>query len=479
MDHSMASNAKIVDSTWDGIPLIVDRRTTNIASSCSCPASTEKGVFVNSIFLVTCLLAADVSPQALSYEGQLLQTERGQPAVAVKEFSARTVLEQLDSGAWQATTLVQEASTPLPWPEQFTTQQGGAAPAVIGYRHKDRAYVVSMMFPMLVSPEPLAEGVRWEVEQASFEVVGSRQLDGIDCWEVESVTGPARRHRILVRQDSPIVEELRQTVFMGQGDRFELLVRRTAQEAIPANAWKQQQQLQQQLRDLQVALDRNADDRAAPLTEQQVTVAAEKLPALVAAAEKSPYASYLARITRDQQERMQRADEVALLGEKFLGQPAPKITLTRLDGTEAPLAAQTGKVIVLHFWGYQDEPLEQPYGQIGYLDFLANRHRQEPVAVYGVAVDSRFTNPMTRDAGIRSVKRLINFMKLGYEVTIDTGAVLNQFGNPTRLGEELPLWIVIDRNGKIAHYHTGYYDIDNTRGLKELDELVSRLAKGE
>jgi hypothetical protein len=97
--------------------------------------------------------------------------------------------------------------------------------------------------------------------------------------------------------------------------------------------------------------------------------------------------------------------------------------------------------------------------------------------VYGVAVDSQLANPETRAAGIRSVKRLQQFMRIGYDITFDGGGVLNAFGDPTRLGEELPLWVLISPEGTVLHYKTGYYEVDNQHGLKELDGILKEHAR--
>ena len=39
-------------------------------------------------------------------------------------------------------------------------------------------------------------------------------------------------------------------------------------------------------------------------------------------------------------------------------------------------------------------------------------------------------------------------------------------------GAKLPLYVVIDRQGKIAHYHAGFYEVNRDRGLEELSNAV-------
>ena len=40
-------------------------------------------------------------------------------------------------------------------------------------------------------------------------------------------------------------------------------------------------------------------------------------------------------------------------------------------------------MLVLHFWDYRDKPLRQPYGQVGYLDFLRRKFDSDRLLVAG------------------------------------------------------------------------------------------------
>jgi hypothetical protein len=130
---------------------------------------------------------------------------------------------------------------------------------------------------------------------------------------------------------------------------------------------------------------------------------------------------------------------------------------------------------VLHFWDYRDEPLREPYGQIGYLDFLYHRRKAAGLQVYGVAVNSRLADETTRGAAERSVKKLKSFMNLSYPVLLDGGGLLRQFGDPRVIGASLPLFVVVGPEGTIVHYHVGTYEVQQDQGLKELDDVVAGL----
>jgi hypothetical protein len=136
-------------------------------------------------------------------------------------------------------------------------------------------------------------------------------------------------------------------------------------------------------------------------------------------------------------------------------------------------------VTVLHFWEYRDEPLEEPYGQVGYLDFLYHQRGRAGVNVYGVAVDGRLADEATIPAARRSARKLKEFMNLSYPVLLDRGDLLKQLGDPRVLGASLPLFVVIAPDGTVSHFHVGMYEVTREQGLKELDEAVAAALKGK
>ena len=87
-------------------------------------------------------------------------------------------------------------------------------------------------------------------------------------------------------------------------------------------------------------------------------------------------------------------------------------------------------------------------------------------------VDGRLADEKTRPAAERSVRKLKEFMNLSFPVLLDSGGLLKKFGDPRVLGAALPLFVVIGRDAKIAHYHVGHYDVHQDQRLKELDDAV-------
>ncbi len=99
--------------------------------------------------------------------------------------------------------------------------------------------------------------------------------------------------------------------------------------------------------------------------------------------------------------------------------------------------------------------------------------------VIGVATNPRLGDDETSAIALRSVKKLRDFMNLSYPIALDDGALLRKFGDPTRAGAKLPLWVVIDPDGKIVAYDVGFYAIKPDEGLRQLDEKLVELIRAQ
>ncbi len=96
-----------------------------------------------------------------------------------------------------------------------------------------------------------------------------------------------------------------------------------------------------------------------------------------------------------------------------------------------------------------------------------------------MAVNRRLAEAGEKDGVVRGVRRLVNFMNLTYPVLLDEGAAIKAFGDPRLLGAELPLYVVIGTDGKVAHYKAGYYEVDRLEGLKELNAVLGKQLKSK
>jgi hypothetical protein len=59
-------------------------------------------------------------------------------------------------------------------------------------------------------------------------------------------------------------------------------------------------------------------------------------------------------------------------------------------------------------------------------------------------------------------------------VLLDDGTVLKRFGDPRRADADLPLFVVIGPDGKIAEYHVGFYEVSRDQGLEELNAVLTK-----
>ncbi|MBL8851555.1 MAG: TlpA family protein disulfide reductase [Planctomycetaceae bacterium] len=432
------------------------------------------------------LIAASPTTE-LKYDGTLSRLDRSGDSIQVKQFDLRCYVTGDDNGRSSIVFLTTEdGGDAIAWPERIgrvncqfdPPQQGGDAIQVL-YNHDDRPHLLSLPCPVFEHRAQLAADAAWDTDAVRYTVAGSQDVDGRTCWEVEAAsTGRGGTSRFVVDPETGIIQSGSRRLSMGQGVSFELAWRLDTTRELPPEEAERTAAAAENLLTLRSSLEReNAGDDPA-LSPSQLQTAAAALGDLQQHAAETSFARLATVIARDVQAQQQRAESVSELSAKFVGQPAPDFALVGLDGKAISDEARQGKTLVLHFWEYQDEPLEEPYGQIGYLDFLMNRHPAEKLQVYGVAVDRQLRDPATAPQAARSAKRLKAFMNLGYDIAADRdGKLLKAFGDPTQFDAELPLWVVIAPDGKIVHYRTGFYDVDREVGLAEIDAIVSELGR--
>jgi hypothetical protein len=258
------------------------------------------------------------------------------------------------------------------------------------------------------------------------------------------------------------------------GTEYELTLRLVGTEQLTAERFQAERHSFDELLELRQALNRAPRTERADWDESQLMLLDERIPAAVEAAKSTRLARVLEVGRRDLDRQSDRVGNIENLVEKFIGQPAGEFSVDGLDRPRTYAKDMAGGLTLLHFWDYRDAPLKEPYGQVGYLEFLHERHKPRGLSVYGVAVDGRLADPQSRSDAIRGIRKLKQFMNLTYPLLLDGGALIRQFGDPRTAGAELPLFVLIDAEGRIAEYHVGYYEVDREAGLKELDAAVGR-----
>jgi thiol-disulfide isomerase/thioredoxin len=130
----------------------------------------------------------------------------------------------------------------------------------------------------------------------------------------------------------------------------------------------------------------------------------------------------------------------------LVGKPVPALSLPifrdpSAPGTKGPvdLASLKGKVVVLDFWAPWCGPCRH---EMPVLDGLAKKFASSNVMVIGVLVDE------DRD----SAKSVLENLHISYpQLDDDEGKASRAFSI-----KSLPSLVVVDRNGKIVSFHTGY-----------------------
>lgn len=425
------------------------------------------------------LLLAAVSPVGeaagleLNYTGSLTQVATGD---TVKEFEIYALLTKSGDGHTVSFYVVDDL---LPWPERVgrtSIDAGGVAtgkPQIeILYEHDGTDNPLAVRAPLFDHTARLARDAAWEDGTLRYEVTGQKKVQDRNVWQVEAAANLGRSFSLSVEAETGLIVAADQRVFMGRGDQFRLRVELASAKPADAARVAQLGAPLDQLIALRRTLARKEGQTTPELNDLQLEQSEAALEKLTVAAAGTPFEDLVTAITRDVRLQKRRSGDVATLSKKYVGQPAPRVELKGLDGRSVDSADHDGKIVLLHFWKYHDEPLKEPYGQVGYLDYLNSRRNKLGVKVYGVAVDPRIANPNTSGAAVRQIRKLREFMNLGYPVTMDDGTLLKKFGDPQKLGASLPLWVAIAPDGKIVHYKVGFYDLKPDEGLRELDDIL-------
>jgi alkyl hydroperoxide reductase subunit AhpC len=448
---------------------------------------------ISALISVVGLLATGAEPTTLkpgvqlSFRGGVIELRRDRAAAAApnKSFDLTLLVSAADDAGLQLFWLTDERGQGgWPWLERFGRLHLDAKHKVVGdhgpallYDYGSGKQAIPLLVPFLATDTPPAAGARWQQDGLEYEVDATKELADRETWqiEVQNNTGPKRT--LWLEKGSPLVVGCDERLFMDKGTEYQLQMRLVAVDELSDDELRGQRDGFGSLMALRSQLKRAPGSQADELEPADLKLLGQRLPELEKAILKGPISKLVRDAERELGVQTGRADAVAKLGGQHVGQPVEKFSITGLGPEGLDQDALAGHITVLHFWDYRDEPLKEPYGQVGYLEFLHNRRKADGVRVYGVAVDGRLKSEQTRRAAMNSVRKLTSFMNLTYPVLLDDGTLLKQFGDPRLLGAALPLVVVIGPDGKIAHYHVGFYQVDRQDGLKELDEAVTALLK--
>lgn len=423
--------------------------------------------------------AATKNPLLLRYTAVLSQAAANGTSQPVRDFEIRCLVSPQPTGFPVILYLMDQPSDEQPWYEQFGRvefdAEGLASPALPQQRHLHEGHNswVGLRFGVYPGYAKLQLGAEWTEGTLKYRLLGEKPVNSQLCWQLE-INGPqGRRTTLSIQKSNGAIQAADHRYFVGMGERFDLNLRLeeiNSPEPSILTTWNQAASPLLKLKhELRGELTENVSD----LSPKQLGLANQSLEAIDKAADGTPFAGLAGVIRREVTSGLQRDEAVADLATRFVGRPAPPISLIPLDGGPPIPLSKPDQVTVLHFWEYQEKPLAEPYGQVGYLDFLAQK-RKGQVQVIGVISDKRLQDPGTESSALRSARKLREFMNIGYPLARETEGALSTFGDPRKFGVELPLWIVIGTDGTILHYRVGYYAVDSNRGLEELDGVIEK-----
>jgi len=422
----------------------------------------------------------------LLYRGSVAELQAGRaPADPSKTFELTLwVAEAGESGTKFYWLVDERGQGHWPWPERFGELSldaegltaGVPGPALL-YDYGGGRSVIPLVAPLVIVPAEPAVDVAWDRDDLKFRIDGEKKISGRETWQVQAHNKFGPKRTLWLDRSSPLVVGCDERVFMNQGTEYRLQLRLAAAEPMAADEWAAAQASFAAMIALRDKLNRPPRTEEEAWTPDQRQALADHLPSAEKTASNGPLAKIVRAAARDLELQAGRADAVADLSDKFEGQEVGKFTAAGLGSDKLTNEDLKGNVTVLHFWDYRNEPLEEPYGQVGYLEFLYSRRKTEGAKVYGIAVDGRLNEEATRGTVAAGVRKLKSFMNLSYPIVLDGGSLIKQFGDPRLVGATLPLVVVVGPDGKIVHYHVGHYEVDRQAGLKQLDDVVEQALK--
>lgn len=375
----------------------------------------------------------------------------------------------------------QETGRQLPFPRRVGIWSFDRATGIVeqptanlGIEYLERAFEVALPIPFLKLPEDAAVGSEWQRGGAEWRIDSVDRRSGRECFRILVDGAFGRQSTVWVDAETHLLMGGEQRVFIGQGvpyqmsyelNHLRLLENRVSSEMFPI--------LEQFAKAIEgVSIEREANAWNPEPSEREAILSVVEV---LDSAEKSDLGSGLiddARQTLVDQSRRNRS--IDQMREQIVGKAVPQFSLETSAGESVTSEGLEGKVVVMHFWKYRNENLDPPYGQVGFLDFLARR-AGEDFAFLGIAQLAP-DDDLTRRSQEQSVKKFAEFMNLSYPIGLDDGTLLKAIGDPRLAREPLPLWIVVGADGKVKHYRPGLFDLDPREGLRELDEIIKQVS---
>jgi peroxiredoxin len=372
------------------------------------------------------------------------------------------------------------------WLQRFGTVEldqhllPGAGGPTISAERDEAVREIPVRPPFFGPTERLGPDAQFEWGKLRYEVVGREEVSGRRAWRVQGSTSLGVRESLWIDEQTRLIVQMKQAVFLGQGVPHELLVRVDKTDSLDAAALAREHAAATALTAFRAMLPTSGDGAAqvAERATPELLQAARKVHGTIQGAYKGSVYEGIARdAIRDLEAGLLRANSLKQLAAKSRGKRVPEFTLSGTRGGKHAYADFKGTPLVLHFWEYRKEPLVAPYGEVGYLDFLWRQRQKQGVKVLGVAADPRLRDEQTRAQARKEIREFCDFMNVSYPIAFDETGLIDTFGDPRKVSGKLPLYVVIGADGSVAEYHAGLWGRSSDEGLKELDGQLLQLLK--
>lgn len=263
---------------------------------------------------------------------------------------------------------------------------------------------------------------------------------------------------------------------VGRGFPYELQMKRTKLARLPRDETEAAAaQLDRWLK-LVEKVGYTVDEESSPMMErEQLKAAVTELGQLTT--DVSPWKRVIAHAQKSLREQGASSVAIEVMVEKVMGKKVWPALSRDLRDQAIPADQYKKGVVILHFWNYQESPLKQPYGQVGFLDFLSRK--RDDVQVIGVVSHEQVRDVDGKGAALRSARKFRDFMNVSYPIVV-ANQLLTDIGDPREHNAELPMFVILNQQGQVAYVKVGLFEVDPQRGLTELEAAVNEvLAKSK
>lgn len=438
------------------------------------------GVFSMNITVADQSLSAS---ELLVYQGTMVPDD-GDATTSTKEFKITVVRDSVDDGGVLHWTIKENGRGELSWIAQFgiskwidgnginlQSSRTSLANPLILFNSENHTSLIPLALVQIADGGKINMDTVWKQGALSYRVIEREQMNGNSYWRVLGFNSFGTKRTVWVSSDG-VINRLEERVTVGQGERHTLEYRLVKRESLSDAAREKMVAAFAAFTNLRDQLELDLPSKEVVWDDRQLKLLRAQSDKLIEVAKTTPLADLSLIAKKDVQSQNGRRGGVAALMTRALGQVVTATGFELYRGSGFDDASLKGKVTILHFWDYKDSPLSPPYGQVGYLDFLSRKYADKGLQVVGVVVRPELEDPTQRTRVRASTRKFASFMNLSYPVVADIQNYIGELGDPRRAGAKLPLFVVLDKSGKVVHYKVGFYEVDRQVGLRVLHDLV-------